>query len=141
LVDDDIAALGAEGDGYRLRENLHTAEDLLARGLVEQELFSGHSVMLQLKLVVYPGGYFAITPRMSSSRTSTYLTSSIFTSVPPYLLMRARSPTVASNGRTLPSSSFLPVPSAITSASCGFSLAESGMIIPPRVCSFSSMCF
>ena len=33
-----------------------------------------------------------MTPRMSSSRTSVYFCSSSFTSVPPYLLTRTRSP-------------------------------------------------
>ena len=42
LVDDDIAALGAEGDFNRLGEQLDTAEDTLTSALVEQELFSSH---------------------------------------------------------------------------------------------------
>ena len=39
-----------------------------------------------------------MTPRMSSSRTRVYFCSSSFTSVPPYLLTRTRSPTFTSKG-------------------------------------------
>src|SRR5271165_394603 len=81
-----------------------------------------------------------MTPRMSSSRTRVYFCSSSLTSVPPYLLTSTRSPTFTSKGWILPSSSFLPVPRAMTSASWGFSLAESGMMMPPRTCSLSSRC-
>src|SRR6476620_81700 len=57
---------------------------------------------------------------------------SIFTSVPDHLPNRMRSPALTSSGVTLPSSARAPVPTEITSPSCGFSLAVSGMIIPPE---------
>ena len=38
----------------------------------------------------------------------------------------------------LPSFSIRPLPTAITLPSIGFSFAESGMMIPPFFCSFSS---
>jgi hypothetical protein len=41
-------------------------------------------------------------------------------------------------GTFLPLSSSLPVPSAMTMLSVGFSLAESGMMMPPFLVSFSS---
>ena len=44
LVDDDIAALGAEGDLDGAGEQLDAAQDFLARGLVEEELFSRHVI-------------------------------------------------------------------------------------------------
>src|SRR5438034_3851381 len=45
-------------------------------------------------------------------------------SVPPYLLINTRSPFLTSNGSFLPLSSVLPVPSATTSPSVGFSRSE-----------------
>ena len=59
-------------------------------------------------------------------------------SVPPYLLTSTRSPFFISKGTFLPSSSVLPVPRATTRLSMGFSLAVSGMMIPPFLTSFSS---
>ena len=77
-------------------------------------------------------------PRMSLSLRIRYSLPSILTSVPPYLRMSTRSPSLTSNGIFLPSSSVLPVPRATTLPSCGFSLAVSGMMIPPFLTSFSS---
>src|SRR6516164_5728371 len=48
-----------------------------------------------------------------------------------------RSPTLTSSGWSLPSSPREPGPAAMTSPSIGFSLAVSGMIIPPAVFSSS----
>ena len=62
---------------------------------------------------------------------------SIFTSVPDHFPNSTLSPTLRSNGVTLPSSLLLPDPAAIISPSWGFSWAVSGMIIPPAV--FSSL--
>ena len=42
LVDDDIAALGPEGDFDGAGEQLDAAEDFLTSGLVEEDLFSRH---------------------------------------------------------------------------------------------------
>ena len=67
--------------------------------------------------------------RILSSLPSTLI------SVPPYLLTRTLSPFLTSKAILLPSSSVLPVPKAKTLASVGFSLAESGMMIPPSDCS------
>src|SRR5258706_4818029 len=58
-------------------------------------------------------------------------------SLPVYLPNRIRSPTETSRGTLLPFSN-LPAPAAITSPSCGFSLAVSGMMMPPFAVSFSS---
>jgi hypothetical protein len=46
FVDDDVAALGPEGDLHRAREELDAAKDLLTSALVEQQLFSSHVIFL-----------------------------------------------------------------------------------------------
>src|SRR3954471_19244644 len=70
-----------------------------------------------------------------------YEVSSILISVPPYLEMRTLSPAFTVNSIFLPSSSRLPVPRATTSPSWGFSLAVSGMMIPPFLVSPASRGF
>ena len=62
-------------------------------------------------------------------------------SLPEYLPNRMRSPTLTSSATIVPSSSRLPFPTAITSPCCGFSWAESGMKMPLRVVSCSSIRF
>src|SRR2546423_14744477 len=79
-----------------------------------------------------------MTARISSELRILYSLPSSLISVPPYLLTRTRSPFVTSKGTFFPLSSVLPVPRATTGLSIGFSLAESGMIIPPFFVSFSS---
>src|SRR5205807_3891370 len=76
--------------------------------------------------------------RTSSSRRMRYSLSSILTSEPEYLPNRILSPAFTSSGIFLPSSPTFPVPAAITLPSCGFSLAVSGLMIPPRRTSRSS---
>src|SRR5690242_15601939 len=75
---------------------------------------------------------------MSSELKILYSLPSSLISVPPYLLTRTRSPFLTSNGIFFPSSLVLPVPSATTTLSIGFSLAVSGMMMPPFFTSFSS---
>src|SRR5215204_7585713 len=75
---------------------------------------------------------------MSSLLRILYSLPSSLISVPPYLLTSTRSPFLTSNGTFLPLSSVLPVPRATTMPSVGFSLAVSGMIMPPFFVSFSS---
>jgi len=70
-------------------------------------------------------------PRMSSSRMMRYFSSSTFTSVPPYLEMRTLSPTLTVEGDDLAVVVLLAGAEAMTFASCGFSLAVSGMMMPP----------
>src|SRR5438309_5746311 len=72
-------------------------------------------------------------PRTSSSRMMMNSSPSSLISVPEYLPNRMRSPSFTSRGRILPSSLILPLPTEITSPSCGFSFAVSGTMIPPRV--------
>src|SRR2546422_6674438 len=61
-----------------------------------------------------------------------YSSPSTLMSLLEYLPNRMWSPTFTSTGTSLPSSSRLPCPTATTSASCGFSLAESGIMMPLR---------
>src|SRR5207244_11039579 len=56
----------------------------------------------------------------------------------PYLVTSTRSPFFISKGTFLPLSSVLPVPRATIRLSMGFSLAVSGIKIPPFLSSFSS---
>src|SRR6266446_3389723 len=79
-----------------------------------------------------------MTARMSSEFRILYSLPSSLISVPPYLLTSTRSPFLTSKGTFLPLSSVLPVPSAMMMPSVGFSLALSGMIMPPFLTSFSS---
>src|SRR5262249_43029724 len=78
----------------------------------------------------------AITPRMSLSFMISSSSPSILTSVPDHLPNRILSPASPSSGTSLPASSRAPEPTATTSPSWGFSLAVSGMMMPPLV--FSS---
>src|SRR5437879_1347391 len=78
-------------------------------------------------------------PRTSSSFIMRRSSPSILISVPEYLPNRMRSPSFSARGNTLPSSLILPLPIEMTSPSCGLSLAESGMMRPPRVVPASSM--
>src|ERR1043166_928893 len=79
-----------------------------------------------------------MTARMSSELRILYSLPSSLISVPPYLLTSTRSPFLTSKATFLPLSSVLPVPSATMMPSVGFSLALSGMIMPPFLTSFSS---
>src|ERR1022692_131371 len=74
----------------------------------------------------------------SSELKILYSLPSILISVPPYLETSTRSPFLTSKGTFLPSSLVLPVPRATMMPSCGFSLAVSGMMMPPFLTSFSS---
>src|SRR5207302_4169482 len=76
--------------------------------------------------------------RMSSSRMIRYSLSSSFTSEPEYFPKRILSPALTSSGIFLPSSVTLPLPTAMTLPSWGFSFAVSGIMIPHFLTSFSS---
>src|SRR5262245_58472500 len=78
---------------------------------------------------------------MSSSRITSSSSPCTFTVCPEYLPNRILSPTFTDIGRTLPSSSSLPVPTATTSPVSGFSAAVSGMTMPDAVLRSSSRRF
>ena len=84
---------------------------------------------------------YARTPWTSSSRRMTCSSPSILISVPLYLPKRILSPTLTSGVRVFPSSRIFPLPTAITSPSIGFSLAESGMMMPPLLFSSAAVRF
>src|SRR5690348_13677485 len=71
------------------------------------------------------------TATRSSSRMTSSSSPSTLTSVPEYLPNSTLSPALTAIGRTLPSSWILPVPTATTSPLIGFSVAVSGMTMPP----------
>ena len=79
-------------------------------------------------------------PRMSLSFMISRSSPSSLTSVPDHLPNRIRSPALTSSGVIVPSSARAPEPTATTSPSCGFSLAVSGMMMPPAVfsCGFDA---
>src|SRR5205823_6030057 len=79
------------------------------------------------------------TPMMSLSFMIRYSTPSILTSVPDHLPNSTRSPAFTSIGISLPDSSRPPGPTAMTSPCEGFSLAVSGMMMPPTDFSSASM--
>ena len=79
-----------------------------------------------------------LAQRISSSRMMRYSSPSSLISWPEYLPKRIVSPALTSSGVSLPSFSVLPLPTAMTLPCCGFSLAVSGMMIPPTFCSPSS---
>src|SRR5580765_2937435 len=81
----------------------------------------------------------SMTARTSSSRMMRNSSPSSLISWPEYFPNRMRSPDLTSSGTRLPSSFDLPFPAAMTLPCWGFSLAESGMMIPPIFCSPSSM--
>src|SRR5579862_6925799 len=74
---------------------------------------------------------------MSSSRRMSRSSPSSLNSLPEYLPNRILSPGFTSIGISLPLSSYFPLPTATILPSCGFSLAVSGIIIPPLVRSSS----
>jgi hypothetical protein len=80
-----------------------------------------------------------MTPMTSLSFMIRSSSPSILTSVPDHLPNSTRSPTLTSMGMSLPVSSRPPGPTAMTSPWEGFSLAVSGMMMPPAVFSSASM--
>ena len=78
------------------------------------------------------------TPMMSLSFMIKSSSPSILTSVPDHLPNSTRLPTLMSIGMSLPASSRPPGPTAMTSPWEGFSLAVSGMMMPPLVFSSSA---
>src|SRR5713226_9341139 len=76
---------------------------------------------------------------MSVSFMTTRSSPSILISVPDHFPNSTRSPILTSSGCNLPSSPRVPGPAAMTSLFTGFSLAVSGMMMPPTVFSSCSM--
>src|SRR5690606_10765485 len=157
LVDHDVAALGAERDFHRVGERINALEDALARIAREPDVLGSHCVSPDSSFRHRPdrvsgmreGGLAAprasgpraqpTIPMMSLSFMISRSSPSSLTSVPDHLPNSTRSPALTSSGVTLPSSERVPEPTATTSPSLGFSLALSGMMMPPAVFSSASM--
>src|SRR5213075_2542293 len=121
LLQDHVPAAGPERDLDGTGQFVHTAEDRLTAVLRIDDFLCRH--------VCFP--FQLLIPRISSSRMITCSMSSIRTSVPVYLPMRTRSPALTSRAMRAPLSSRRPAPTATTVPSSGFSLAVSGMMMPP----------
>src|SRR5581483_3860184 len=166
LLEHHVAALGAQRHLDGIGENIDAAQHALARVLGEAYVFGCHcrilswgsdTLRLTLRKVEEGAGkgaeprpacdqaaarteaFPSITPRMSLSFMMRSSSPSIFTSVPDHLPNSTRSPFLTSGGTSRPCSSRAPGPTAMTSPCMGFSLAVSGMMIPPLVFMSSSM--
>src|SRR4029434_7781802 len=135
LVEHDIAPLRPKGDFHCVGESIHATKQALARVSRKFHVFCSHFKSLRLILMRYQ----VITPMMSDSFMIRSSSPSSLTSVPDHLPNSTRLPGLTSSGISLPLSSRPPGPTAMTSPCCGFSLAVSGMIIPPLVFSSASM--
>src|SRR4030095_15983759 len=127
LVDDDVAALRAQGGLDGLGHDRDALEQGAPGLLIELELL-GHGSRPP----------YSRMARTSSSRMMSSSFSSSWPSEPEYFPNRILSPALTSRGIFLPSSLTLPLPTAITLPSWGFSFAVSGMMIPPFLTSRSS---
>src|SRR5262249_22464528 len=127
LLEDHVAAAGAQGDRHRIREDVDAAKDTVTRILAELDQLGCHAASPQ------PSS----PPRLSSSRMMRCSPPSSFVSAPECLRNRMVSPPLTSSRVTLPSSFPLPLPTAMPLPCCGFSLAVSGMMMPPLVFSTS----
>src|SRR5690606_2564365 len=144
LVEHDVAALRAERDLDGVGERVDALEDAFARVAREFHVLGSHveipffgSRKVREKSVQ---GYRQPTmPMMSLSFMISRSSPSSLTSVPDHLPNSTRSPALTSSGVTLPSSPRVPEPTATISPSLGFSLALSGMMMPPAVFSSASM--
>ena len=116
----DVAAAGAERDLHRVGERVHAALDALAGLLIKCDEFCH-------------GAYFSTTASRSRADSSRNSSPPYFSSVPPYLEKMTVSPSLTSTATRLPLSSRRPGPTAMTTASCGFSAAESGITRPDAV--------
>src|SRR5208337_1928314 len=148
LVEHDIAALGTQRRLDGVVEDIDAAQHAVAGVGGEAYVFGGHQRSipgLRREERRFQAAFFfvalasSITPMTSDSFMVNRSSPSILTSVPDHLPNSTRSPALTSSGTSLPPSSRAPGPTAMTSPSCGFSLAVSGIMIPPFVFSSPSM--
>src|SRR3954452_21226376 len=119
--------------------SVSTPRNILSRAsLPKRTSFAAISPFLRQAVRDVADPPFSSTPRMSDSFMISRVSPLTRTSVPDHLPKSTRSPTLTSSGWTLPVSSRAPCPTATTSPSIGFSLAVSGMMIPPAVFSSAS---
>src|SRR5699024_4773575 len=159
LLEHDIAALRAQRDLDRVGQGVHALEDLLARVFAEADFFSCHNCNASKYEIgngtwlretrwkkTKPTGVRAfafrarpsraidqpsMTATTSSSFRKTSSSPSILISWPAYLPNSTVSPSFNDIGRTSPFSRMRPLPAAMTLPRVGFSVALSGMTMPP----------
>jgi len=131
LVDDDVAAGGAEGHRDSVGQGVHAALQLQPGTVFKQQLLchAKNSCGGSLRR----GNNQTSLARMSLSRRIFTSLPSTSMSVPPYLLNSTWSPTATARGARSPDSSSRPGPTAVTLPRWGFSLAVSGRTMPPAV--------
>ena len=135
LVEDDVAALGSERDLHRVGELVDAAQDRLPRLLAVDNLFCHVLLLLSIfaSLPIEDREHFVL------AHDEVFLAIELDL-LPGVLAEQNRVARLDVERLTrLPSSLTLPVPTAMTLPCCGFSLAVSGMMIPPTFCSPSSM--
>src|SRR5699024_7282831 len=123
LVQDDVAALGAERHLDGVRELVDAALERAACVLCVQDLL-GHTTQSAQSLM---------TARMSREPRTRNSSLPYFSSVPPYLENTTLSPTSTSMETRSPLSSKRPAPPAMTSHSECFAFAASAMTRPDAV--------
>ena len=128
LVKDNIASFRSERYFYRFGQNFHALEHFRPGIAAEFDFFYCHCFV----------PYSSITPKISDSLMISRSSPFSLTSVPDHLANRIRSPALTDIGISFPSSPRPPLPTASTMPSEGFSLAVSGMMIPPEVLLTSS---
>src|SRR5262249_44452392 len=135
FVENDIATLRPKRDLDGVGENIDAAQHPFAGIAGKFDVLGSHfKLLLEQKVRCQ-----ATTPMMSDSFMIRSSSPSSLTSVPDHLPNSTRLPGFKSIGMSLPFSSRPPGPTAMTSPSCGFSLAVSGMMIPPLVFSSASI--
>src|SRR5699024_5292571 len=97
LIQHHVAALGPQGDLYRIRQLVYAGHEGLA-GILAVDDFLSHNItrsfLYWVDLRTQNRGYrYSTTARMSDCLTMVYSSPSIFTSVPLYLAEMTRSPT------------------------------------------------
>src|SRR4029077_20161340 len=148
FIEHDIAALGAKRHPHRIGEDIDAAQHAIAGIDGKFDVLSSHCLCssdLEFLDRQPQAAFFlaaappSMTPMTSDSFMIRRSWPSIFTSVPDHLPNNTVSPTFRSIGISLPLSSRPPGPTAMISPCEGFSLAVSGMMMPPAVFSSASM--
>src|SRR5207344_2082166 len=117
---------------------LVTVDDLLGHDYLLFFVTMAAAVFFAAAVAGFAPAWPLMTASTSSSFMIRYSTPSSLISWPEYLPKRIVSPAFTSSFTRSPSSLTLPLPAALTVPRCGFSLAESGMMMPPTCCSPSS---
>src|SRR5690606_23767896 len=116
LLQDDVTALGTQGDLHRIGEDVHAAQHALTRVLGKLYLFSCHLFLNLLNhAALVEAEPASSTPMMSDSFMIKSSSPSILTSVPDHLPKITRSPALTSSATSSPFSLRRPGPTATTS--------------------------